>query len=222
MFVFRYRKMVASCAALAVAALLLTLVLTQPGPAKPRPAPRPPSVATASSEVCSEAIKPGNYATTINIHNPSAVYTVDIYAKAVQDGGTPSTITGPVPLSADAALEINCRNIGSLLEIGNGYATFSKGFVVIFASGAAPAIAAAPLLPLDVVGVYSAEPPQVTGNQNYPSVIPGIALQLLNIAPRLESVPSGIGNLPAGQYYEYSAKFLCGEAPIEPAPCPTG
>jgi hypothetical protein len=67
MFRIRYGKTIASCAALAVATHLVTLVLTHTGPAKPRPAPQP----QISTEVSREAIKPGNYATVINIHNPS-------------------------------------------------------------------------------------------------------------------------------------------------------
>ena len=70
MFRIRYGKIIASCVALAVAALLVTVVLTHTGRAKPRPAPRPP-VTPPANEVIREGIKPGNYATAINIHNPS-------------------------------------------------------------------------------------------------------------------------------------------------------
>ena len=114
-------------------------------------------------------------------------------------------------LASDYAMEIDCTNIWEFLGIGSGTpltAPFTKGFVVILAT-----------LPLDVYGVYTAEPPAVSipGIQGPPpspppspqTEIPGIALEMLPIAPQTEYY-SGGPVVPRGLYYEYSAKFLCG------------
>jgi hypothetical protein len=219
----RHAKTLATSTALAVVAVLLTLVLTHTGGAKPRPTPRPQDQG-ATNEAIREAIKPGNYATAVNIHNPSPVYTVTIYAKAVQDGGTPSAFRS-FTMAPDYAREVDCTDIYTLLDhtAPNYTATpFTKGFVVFFANGA-PSPTAGPLpLPLDVVGVYTAEPPSVqippaSTPGSIQTQIPGIALEMLTIAPRLETVPpstTGAQPLPTGQYYEYAAKFLCGYLPI--------
>jgi hypothetical protein len=229
MFRIRYRKTIATSVALAVVALFLTLVLTHAGRAKPRPTPRPQ--AAAPNEVTREAIKPGNYATAIDIHNPSPVLTVTLYAKAVEDGGTPSAFSS-VTLAPDNAREIDCTDIlSTLLGLSApNYTTtaFTKGFVVLFARGSTSLAAAPVLLPLDVVGVYTAEPPSVqippaagTGTGPIQTQIPGITLQMLTIAPQQEVVPAAPagtqGALPAGRYNEYAAKFLCGYLPT-PAP----
>jgi hypothetical protein len=220
----QHAKALATSTALAVVGVFLTLALTHTGRAKPRPTPRPQDQG-ATNEATREAIKPGNYATAINIHNPSPVYTVTIHAKAVQDSGKPSAYA-TVTLAPDFAREVDCADIYTLLDFSapNYTATpFTKGFVVFFANGT-PSPAAGPLpLPLDVVGVYTAEPPSVqippaSTPGSIQTQIPGIALEMLTIAPRLELVPPNIagaqGSLPAGQYYEYAAKFLCGYLPI--------
>jgi hypothetical protein len=206
MFRIRHAKTIASCAVLAVAALLFTLVLTHTGPAKPRPAPRP----QISTEVSREASKPGNYATAINIHNPSLLggQPITIYKRAVL---APPEDADPLPpskfqkysLHPSYAVEIDCEDIHQLLTgKDDAISTFIKGFVTILSRDQ-----------LDVVGVYTAEPPQVPASANFPSVIPGIALEMLPIAGRLEFVPGGsLGpdQGPGGRVYEYSAKFLCG------------
>ena len=70
--------------------------------------------------------------------------------------------------------------------------------------------------PLDVYGVYTAEPPAVTipdfsTSSTSQTVLPGIALEMLPIAPRIEYLyPFSAYPVPRGYYYEYSAKFLCG------------
>jgi hypothetical protein len=122
------------------------------------------------------------------------------------------------------AREVDCTDISTLLDhTAPDYTstTFTKGFVVIFATGPTSVAAAPLLLPLDVVGVYTAEPPSVTianptsGTQ---PEIPGIALHMLTIEGRLEIVPAAVNGatlpLPAGRYLEYAAKFLCGYLPI--------
>jgi hypothetical protein len=214
----RYRKTIASCVALAAVALFFTLVVTHAGRAKPRPAPRPGD--DGSTEVTRGAIKPGDYATAINIHNPSPVATATFYVKAVVDGGTPTKFQ-TATLGPDYAAEIDCTDIGNLLVTDSGLAVFTKGFVVIFAAGAVSPAAFLDPLPLDVVGVYTSEPPAVlipipygTSGSGTQTKIPGIGLDMLTIAPRPEVVrPTTTvapGQLPAGRYYEYSAKFLCG------------
>jgi hypothetical protein len=219
----RYGKTMATCVGLAVVALFLTLVLTHTGPAKPRPTP--PFSESGLSYATREAIKPGNYATSINIHNPSPVLTVNLYMKAVQDGGTLSAFQPAAALGPDGALEVDCTNISTLLGIttdpSDTEPSFTKGFVVIFTNATLPTTARPVLEPLDVVGVYTAEPPSVTiplGSSSTQTQIPGIAEKMLIIPPRTEFVPftsSGAqGPLPSGRYYEYAAKFLCGYVSI--------
>jgi hypothetical protein len=191
----------------------VTLVLTHTGPAKPRPAPRPLPI-DDGSEVSREAIKPGNYATAINIHNPSlGAEPVTIYKRAVlapgegEDTQSPSKFLN-YSLSPGHAVEVDCYDIEQrMLNLGPTFATtpdnFIKGFVTILSRDQ-----------LDVVGVYTAEPPRVLST---PASIPGIALEMLPIAPRFEFVPGGAATVPTGaRFYEYSAKFLCGQA-VPPA-----
>jgi hypothetical protein len=193
------------CAVLAVFGLFLTLVLTHSGPAKPRPAPRPPDN-IFSTLVSDEAIKPGNYATAINVHNPSLRETVRLYKRAVP--GYPESAPAPgisptiqtYSLAPGYAVEVDCADIETLLGAYDPTYAFSEGFVTIYATGV-----------LDVVGVYSSEPPEVTGS---PLTIPGVALDLQNILPRIETVrptTNGSSLLPPGRYFGYSAKFLCGK-----------
>lgn len=205
----RYGKAIASCAALAGLALLLTLVLTRTGPAKPRPAPQP----QADSVVTDWALRLGTYATAINIHNPSLGRTpVTLHKRAVialSETATPSAPSAfqSYSLGAGYAVEVDCADILTLLDSQASLSTtFIKGFVTILAES-----------PLDVVGVYTAEPPQVTGNSNYPSVIPGIAQEMLIIPPRIEVLGPATLVAAPGTIYEYSAKFLCGNS-LPPAP----
>jgi hypothetical protein len=204
MFRIRYGKTVASFAAPCGLALLLTLVLTHTGPAKPRPAPQP----QAALDVVDFAIRPGTYATAINIHNPSLGQTpVTLHKRAVVALGETATPVAPsafqtYSLGAGYAVEVDCADILTLLNSSLVLSTgFVKGYVTIVATSQ-----------LDVVGVYTSEPPQVIGNTNYPSVIPGIALEMLNIAPRIEFLGPATAVAVPGTIYEYSAKFLCGNS----------
>ena len=128
-----------------------------------------------------EAVKPGNYATAINIHNPDPVNPVAFEKKAVLampqgfDRRPPSPFKQEVPLDPDFALEVDCQNIRDLLG-GPPAPVFIKGFVVIVVPGTSE---------LDVVGVYSAEPPPppAGGTPN------GIGLEVLPIAPRFMTGP---------------------------------
>jgi len=205
MSTIRHGKIVPTCAALAAAALLVTLVLTHIGRAKPRPAPQP----QAGTVVTDWAIRPGTYATGINIHNPSLSATVTLHKRAVValsetagTGSPPSAFqTPPYSLGPGYAVEVDCSDIlgllGSTLVLSTG---FIKGYVTIVATGQ-----------LDAVGVYTAEPPVVPANSN-PSYIPGIALEMLNIAPRIEFLGPATAVAVPGTVYEYSAKFLCGNS----------
>lgn len=122
-----------------------------------------------------EAVKPGNYATAINIHNPNPdpTQTIQFQKKAVQarpqgSDKLPPSLPQPEMLPSDFALEVDCQNIRDLLGAPPSPA-FIKGFVVILSPSE-----------LDVVGVYTAEPPvPATGGQ-----INGIALEVVPIAPR--------------------------------------
>ena len=218
MFRIRYAKTIATCAALAVATLLVTLVLTHTGRAKPRPAPRATSEVTLPNEVGREGIKPGNYATAINIHNPSLSQTVTLYKGAVvvepEESLTASTsVFQSYSLLAGQAVEVDCEDIYGLYGFFYPpavYNSFTEGFVTILSTA-----------PLDVVAVYTAEPPLVAST---PSSIPGMALRTLNIAPRTVTLtPAEVTGgyfstgLPAGRYLEYPAKFLCLQA-VPPLP----
>jgi len=187
MFRIRYGKIIVSCAAFAAVALFLTLVLTHTGPAKPRPAPLPP---------VTDVLSNGTYLTAINIHNPSlGGNPLTLYKRAVLAPAESDTTAYPphafhgYSLLPGYAVEIDCTDIYTLL-LPDAPTGLIEGFVTVLAKE-----------PLDVVGVYTAEPPTVSTSPLY---IPGIALEMLNITPRV------LG--PA--VYEYSAKFLCGEALI--------
>ncbi|MGO8733402.1 MAG: hypothetical protein ACLQVM_11480 [Terriglobia bacterium] len=199
----RYARAIASCVALTGLALLLTLVLTHSGPAKPRPAPRPDGTV-----VTDWALRPGTYATAINIHNPGLGQTpVTLHKRAVIALGETATPSAPsafqtYSLGAGYAVEVDCADIltllGSQVSLSS---TFIKGFVTVVATSQ-----------LDVVGVYTSEPPVVIGNSNYPSTIPGIGLEMLNITPRVELLGPATAVAAPGTIYEYSAKFLCGNS----------
>jgi len=195
MFRIRYAKIIVSCAAFAAVALSLTLVLTHTGPAKPRPAPLP---------LVENPLSNGSYFTAINIHNPSFTDTIKFYKRAVLAPAESDTTAYPphafqtYSLLPGYAVEIDCADIISTL-LDDTPTIFPKGFVTILAKE-----------PLDVVGVYTAEPPPTTISSV--SVIPGIALKMLPVVPRIEFMPAGTlapGQGPTGRVYEYSAKFLC-------------
>jgi hypothetical protein len=138
-----------------------------------------------------EAVKPGNYATAINIHNPDPVSEVPFEKKAVLampqgfDRRPPSPFKQEIPLQPDFAMEVDCQNIRDLLG-GPPAPTFITGFVVMVVPGSSE---------LDVVGVYSAEPP-VPATGGTPN---GIGLEVLPIAPRFMTGPPPAVNKVAPQ-----------------------
>jgi len=121
--------------------------------------PKPPKPATDGVE---GPVKPGNYLTAINVHNPNRIG-ISFRKKAVllyraDKPGQPETPMPPghllgAELPPDYGLEIDCTDIRTRL-LGNSTAapTFIKGWVVIEmgsdATGAAPP-------PLDVTAVYT-------------------------------------------------------------------
>jgi hypothetical protein len=96
-------------------------------------------------------VAPGTYLTTINVHNPALTGGIEFrkkFALAEMDekAGKISQWFG-AKLTADQAMQIDCRNIYSHLGIQVG--TFIDGFAVIELSSKQE---------LDVVGVYTAGP----------------------------------------------------------------
>lgn len=127
-----------------------------------------------------EAVKPGNYATAVNIHNPNQLTNtppIQFTKHAVRAFPEDFTPKPPGPLVgemllSDFAMEVDCQNIRDLLHLPHD-TTFLKGFLVILEPST--------FTPLDVVGVYSSEPPPgQTG-------IGGMGLEILPITPKTVS-----------------------------------
>jgi hypothetical protein len=148
-----------------------------------------------------EGVKPGNYATAINIHNPNIFANqppISFLKKAVLS--SPEGVT-PIPpstlkrdmLNTDFAEELDCQTIRDLLGAKAPPApAFIEGFVVIIVPPT-PATTP-PTHELDVVGVYSSEPPPVTAPVPQ---IHGIALEVVPIAPRFITPPAGAALEPS-------------------------
>ncbi|HEV7426007.1 MAG TPA: hypothetical protein VGQ46_06530 [Thermoanaerobaculia bacterium] len=109
----------------------------------------------AAKFVCGKAnseqfnVAPGTYFTTINVHNPALVASIEFRKKFAlaelnEKAGKISQWVGG-GLKADEAMQIDCRNIYAHLGIPVG--TFIDGFAVIQVSTRQE---------LDVVGVYTA------------------------------------------------------------------
>jgi hypothetical protein len=129
-------------------------------------------------------VKPGNYATLIQLHNPGAA-AVTLWKKVVLNSPeTFPTTTAIAPtkrfvdrLKPDHGMSIDCSEIVNLL-LQNGTPvppnqTFIQGFVVID-SAAGPATALT-LAPLDVFATYTAAPEPVAGTVqavNSVSIVP--------------------------------------------------
>jgi hypothetical protein len=132
-----------------------------------------------TTEAQREGVKPGNYATAINIRNshqlpatPPISFTK--HAVLAQPEGfnlTPPSHTVSEMLPSDFAMEADCTNIRvDMLGLPSD-TTFIKGFLVILTP---------PPADLDVIGVYSSETPPLPG-----STTPGgMGLEILPIAPR--------------------------------------
>jgi hypothetical protein len=114
-------------------------------------------------------VKPGDYQTAINVHNPLAGAAIGFVKKAVlvYSGTQPvnqttfEVVKQPAPqhtasLPPDAAMLIDCQDIRKLLLVGGPVApppapTFIEGWVII----QAPNAASAPTNPLDVTAMYT-------------------------------------------------------------------
>jgi hypothetical protein len=118
-------------------------------------------------------VRPGTYATSINIHNPQ-FRTVTFLKKAVRSPREeepsipPGVVKYPLTLDSDLAEQVDCKVIRDLL--GNPPDPFIEGFVVLF------------VLPtqwqipneFDVVGVYTVNTPQQS-----------ISLEMVPVAPHV-------------------------------------
>ena len=96
-------------------------------------------------------VKPGNYATAVNVHNYHNSQFVPFRKKAVialPEDQHPGPISAfrTVELGPDQAVEIDCQDIVSLFGPGIQLTGFIKGFVEILST-----------LPLSVTGVYTAQ-----------------------------------------------------------------
>lgn len=158
-----------------------------PPPSVPPPPPTPAytySVKFIWGQAVSEkeGVKPANYATTVNVHNPST-QAVTLYKKAVvahREWEKWSKISDfeKVELQPDDALEIDGVDICRLLGIAFPPVAFVTGFVVIQSP-----------VPLDVVAVY-------TGSSKV-----GMSLDVEYIQPsavKIEVTPPGEVHTPSG------------------------
>lgn len=140
----------------------------------------------ARPEVPEGPVKPGDYQTAINVHNPN-VLPVTFQKKAILmfAGDQPVQFTqyevpkspGPLKsasLQSDWGLEVDCQDIRNFLLAGQAppAPTFIKGWVVLLSQ-----------LPLDVEAVY-------TGNGFNPSSTGGIAREGFSLdIERVEPTP---------------------------------
>jgi len=115
-----------------------------------------------TADMAEGPVKPGNYQTAINVHNPNQG-TIGFVKKAVvlfrsdQPGPKFEVPQGPgklvgAQLAADFGFEIDCNDIRQVLRPDVADVAFIKGFVVLEVPGAA---GNAPR-PLDVVVAYTA------------------------------------------------------------------
>ncbi len=122
---------------------------------------------SANGLVRETPVKPGNYATAVNVHNPARLNfgttqfgTALMLKKAVialpePDQGKPSAFHNQ-ELLPDGATEIDCPEIRNILGTQGGVPEqFMKGFFVIYSSKE-----------LDVVGVYTGESLDSAGAPN--------------------------------------------------------
>jgi len=120
------------------------------------------------------AVRPGNYATSINIHNPQLFRTVMFAKKAVlspREGDTPippGKLRTGLSLAPDFAEQVDCKVIRDLL--GGPQDPFIEGFVVLYV------LPSDWVIPneFDVVGVYTVD----TSPQS-------ISLEIVPVAPRV-------------------------------------
>jgi len=174
-------------------------------------------------------VKPGNYATEINVHNPQETPAAFV-KKAVLSGFTgpgvvsppeqpfpPGALHTPV-LEPDFALEIDCPDIATLLgPTLPPEATFIKGFVVITSQRE-----------LDVVAVYTAE--RVDEHKNVECLLAnGKVVEATLQADGTRKCPKGTVSIGVGQGtgtgmtmdVEYITPKWVWPPPPPPTPTPT-
>lgn len=160
-------------------------------------------------------VKPGNYATAINIHN-FHIFSVGLCKKAVlappeacmsaspPEGCLPiiGNFTG-VFLHADQAFEVDCSDIVSLLKPslrGTTLPPFIKGFVEIVVLPNSNLAGTPPVNPLSVTGVYTAQGcvgNPLLGKPNLGNPIVGECLPRGGVAEEVVPQNSFNGELPA-------------------------
>jgi hypothetical protein len=119
----------------------------------------------SAADVPEGPVKPGDYQTSINLHNPAATKSINFYKKAVllYSGTKPVTETQhetqahpgtlhTAILGPDYGMLIDCQDIRAVLLAGPAAPTFIEGFVIVQES--VPATGAAPA-PLDVTALYT-------------------------------------------------------------------
>ena len=134
-------------------------------------------------------VKPGNYQTAINIHNPNRTASILFTKKAVlmfDSLNPPTDFERPMPpghkieagLKPDWGMEIDCPDIRAVLlnQPTPGAKSFIKGWVVIEVSGKI-------LRPLDVVAAYTAHGFSL-GDQGFPLSPEGFSMQILPVTPK--------------------------------------
>jgi hypothetical protein len=105
----------------------------------------------SGSQTAAFLAAPGSYFTVVNVHNPAPSAAVEFRKKFTV--GLPAERAGrvseffPASLKADETMQVECRDIYRHLGVAVG--TFLEGFVVLLIKEHE----------LDVVGVYSAAPP---------------------------------------------------------------
>lgn len=144
--------------------------------------------ATTGSPPAESPVQSGNYATVINLHNPSAM-TVHILKKVVLASPETSPHTEPITptkrfqdtIQSDHGMSIDCTEIVNLLK-QNGTAptaSFIEGWLVVDSfsprsSGAGPPVAA----PLDVTEITTtASAASSPINSHAVTIVPGRQLQ---------------------------------------------
>ncbi len=144
----------------------------------------------ASGVIREGPVKPGNYQTAINIHNPNPTATILFTKKAVlmfDSLNPPTDFERPMPpgpkieagLKPDWGMEIDCPDIRAVLlnqPVPPGAEPFIKGWVVIEVSGGKP-------LPLDVVAAYTAHGFS-EGDPTVPPQPEGFSMQILPVTPK--------------------------------------
>lgn len=144
--------------------------------------------ATTESPPAEPPVQSGNYATVINLHNPSAA-TVQILKKVVLSSPETSPHTEPIAptkrfedtIQSDHGMSIDCTEIVNLLKQNGTTPTgsFIEGWLVVDSFAPRSSGAGAPVpAPLDVTEVTTtASAASSTVNSHAVTIVPGRQLQ---------------------------------------------